>query len=135
MTDIHADRLLILDFGSQYTQLIARRIREIGVYCEIHSHDMNDEASDRITRYLPLFREAAAPDPEKGDWDAWQALLASRESDSDHFGAMNISTGTGFGTLSGSLLALPSKEAVDPRGIWLFADGRPGEAPYEAVEG
>ncbi len=33
--DIHADRLLILDFGSQYTQLIARRVREIGAYCEI----------------------------------------------------------------------------------------------------
>ena len=38
--DIHADRILILDFGSQYTQLIARRVREAGVYCELHPWDM-----------------------------------------------------------------------------------------------
>jgi GMP synthase (glutamine-hydrolysing) len=41
--DIHAHRILILDFGAQYTQLIARRVRESGVYCEIHPWDMSDE--------------------------------------------------------------------------------------------
>ena len=40
--DIHRHRLLILDFGSQYTQLIARRVREVGVYCEIIPWDSND---------------------------------------------------------------------------------------------
>ena len=37
------DKILILDFGSQVTQLIARRVREARVYCEIHSSDVSDE--------------------------------------------------------------------------------------------
>nr|MBO2489389.1 GMP synthase (glutamine-hydrolyzing) [Gammaproteobacteria bacterium] len=41
--DIHAHRILILDFGAQYTQLIARRVRESGVYCEIHPWDISNE--------------------------------------------------------------------------------------------
>ena len=43
MADLHAEKILILDFGSQYTRLIARRVRELHVYCEIHPCTMSME--------------------------------------------------------------------------------------------
>jgi GMP synthase (glutamine-hydrolysing) len=43
MTDVHAEKVLIIDFGSQVTQLIARRVRESGVYSEIHPFNRVDD--------------------------------------------------------------------------------------------
>jgi GMP synthase (glutamine-hydrolysing) len=48
--DIHSEKILILDFGSQVTQLIARRVREQSVYCEIHPYNMTLE---KIRHYRP----------------------------------------------------------------------------------
>lgn len=50
-TDPHSQRILIIDFGSQYTQLIARRVREQGVYSEIYPYDVEWE---RIRDFAPL---------------------------------------------------------------------------------
>jgi GMP synthase (glutamine-hydrolysing) len=65
-SNIHAQAILILDFGSQYTQLIARRIREIGVYCEIRAFDMNNE---EIKTYNPRgIVLAGGPESVVGDF-------------------------------------------------------------------
>ena len=51
MADVlYKQKILILDFGSQYTQLIARRVREAKVYCEIHPFNMELE---RIREFSP----------------------------------------------------------------------------------
>jgi GMP synthase (glutamine-hydrolysing) len=63
--NIHAHRILILDFGSQYTQLIARRVREIGVFCEIRAYDMTDQ---EIREYQPkAIILAGGPESVTGD--------------------------------------------------------------------
>jgi len=101
----------------------------------VTAYDCNDLSSPRVRRYLPLWRAASAPDPEQGDWSAWQALLASREADPGvgAEGAMNIVTDGGFGTVSSLLLALPARERYGVKPRLRFAAGRPDVAPFEDV--
>ena len=101
----------------------------------ITAHDRNDESSERIRAYLPRFRSAPVPDPDKGDWTGWEALLAGRLFDADcgPEGAMTIVTDYGFGTVSSSLIALPSAARDNRKPLWRFANGRPGEVPFERV--
>jgi GMP synthase (glutamine-hydrolysing) len=47
--DYHKETVLILDFGSQYTQLIARKVRELGVYCEIYPYNISIEKIKTFT--------------------------------------------------------------------------------------
>jgi Uncharacterized conserved protein len=98
--------------------------------------DLDDTDDPRQAQYLPLFRHAVPPDPDHGNWGGWPELLASRIWDGDRGerGAMNFRLPTGFGTVSSSLLALPSADRPDLNPIWHFAAGRPHEVPWTPVE-
>lgn len=101
------------------------------------AHDRNDVADPRIAAYLPRFGAAAAPDPDKSDWENWRNLLASTDAAAG-VRAMSFRTESGFGTSSSSLLALPSIAAAygpqKKRPQWLFAAGPPQSASFEAVK-
>lgn len=99
------------------------------------AYDLNDRSSARIRRYLPLFEQATVPEPEVGDWSAWEELIASRESDVDSAreGGMNVVTDFGFGTVSSLLLALPARGRFDIKPKFRFAAGRPDAAPFVDV--
>jgi GMP synthase (glutamine-hydrolysing) len=73
MPDIHADRILILDFGAQYTQLIARRVRELGVYSEIYGCDTDPAAIQAFKPRAVIL--SGGPDSVY----ATRALVAPRE--------------------------------------------------------
>lgn len=98
--------------------------------------DCNDPDSPRIRAYLPRFQQAAAPDPEAGEWSAWATLLASRQFDpaDGPIGAMAVNTDRGFGTVCSSLLALPASQAAGTSPHWRFAAGPPDQAPFEDVD-
>jgi Transport and Golgi organisation 2 len=96
----------------------------------ITAHDLNDQGSARIRRYLPRFQSAPPPDPAHDDWDAWVGLLADRDSDDgDPNGAMTIITDGPYGTLSSCLIALPAVGTP----VMKFADGRPDQVRFEPV--
>lgn len=63
--DIHQKSILIVDFGSQYTQLIARRVREIGVYSEIFAYDLLDRVD--ITKFTGIILSGGPESVTEGD--------------------------------------------------------------------
>jgi uncharacterized protein with NRDE domain len=95
------------------------------------AYDLNDPESPRGARHRAAFEAAAPPDPDAGDWSAWQEILARSEAGSE--AAMTVERG-GFQTVSSSLLALPAaplSAAERPRRpVWLFAPGRPDRHAY-----
>lgn len=101
----------------------------------ITAHDRNDPESMRIRTYLPHFERAHLPDPGRGHWEAWEALLSNREFDAEAgpTSAMSIVDEGGFGTVSSALIALPSPSQIGALPIFRFANGRPDKTPFEDV--
>ena len=103
----------------------------------ITAFDVDDPADTRIRGGLPRFLGAATPDPARGDWAAWQALLASRQAEdpAEPRSALCFLTPSGFGTSSSALIALPSRSRRGgAKAVWLFAAGPPDLAAWRAVD-
>lgn len=78
MTQIaHPDSILIIDFGSQVTQLIARRVREAGVYCEIHPFNSAETAFERLAPKGVIFSGGPASVADEGSPRAPQSVFES----------------------------------------------------------
>ena len=77
------EKIIILDFGSQYTQLIARRVRELNIYCEIHPFnkipEMDKDVKAVILSGSPFsVRDASAPNPNLENIRKKYSLLQQR---------------------------------------------------------
>lgn len=94
----------------------------------VTAHDPDDGDSPRVARHLPRLRAAAEPDPDRGDWFAWLAVLGDRAGPRE--AAINVPARDGFGTVCASLLAIPGNGTP----AWLFAPGPPDAAAFAPVD-
>ena len=101
----------------------------------ITSGELNDMKSPRIPTFLTKFKKAIPPNINTNNWLAWKNLLSIQDysHQAGPHEAMCIVTEEGYGTVSSSLIALPSKEKRDQKPVWLFSDGPPNEVAYKKV--
>ncbi len=92
----------------------------------ITAFDLDDPACPRTAAHLRHWHDARPPDPEIGDWLAWETLLLDRRrpDGSDH-SAMFVETDRRYGTVSSALIALPAPSAAGREPVWRFAPGLP----------
>jgi uncharacterized protein with NRDE domain len=100
----------------------------------IASGDLDGPDKPRLKRYRPHFAAAPAPDPGRGDWSAWEALLAASETTAEDGpqGAMRFVAAGGFATVSSALVALPAADA-GRRPIFRFRAWLPQPSPWQDV--
>lgn len=97
--------------------------------------DLDDPSDPRIRLFLPQFRNAPAPDPEREDWGAWMSLLASRiyPEDLGAKAAMNLELEGDFGTVSSALIGVPRHPGFGAGPCWWFADGQPDKTTFAPI--
>ena len=84
---------------------------------------LNNHRSFRTKHYLPMFRNAQAPQPDKGEWATWERLMRAKEvpSGAGPEEAMFILPASGYGTISSSLIAAEAPNQRKPTVIWRFS--------------
>ena len=151
-TDIHSQKILILDFGSQYTQLIARRVRELGVYCEIWDNQVEQADLDAFKPHGIIFsggpesaNTADSPQAAPYIYDFGVPILGicyGLQAMAEHFGGrVEASSHSEFGFAQVDVLGpSPLLEGIEDR---VSSDGRAqldvwmshGDKVVEAPEG
>jgi uncharacterized protein with NRDE domain len=103
----------------------------------IDSGELNRPNNRRVTIATPLFRAAAAPDPDRDEWTEWQALLSDTESPPGEppENALRFMTELGYGTVSSALVTLPQPNAGERKPRFLYAQWQPLATPWADVSG
>ncbi|HZB93306.1 MAG TPA: NRDE family protein [Stellaceae bacterium] len=101
----------------------------------IAAGELNESETPRLRRYHPRFAAAPAPEPESGDWSAWERLLADDETTSADgpAGAMRFITERRFATVSSALIALPAPSGPHQKPVFRFRAWQPAPTPWRDV--
>ncbi len=102
----------------------------------IAAGDLDDPATRRLELALPGFRAAPVPDPDQGDWAAWEALIGCDEAPPGEpaEAALRFRTRGGFATVSSALLALPTREEPALKPVLRYAEWLPRPDPWHDID-
>jgi hypothetical protein len=97
--------------------------------------EVDDPRTRRLALAMPAFRAWPAPDPDRGDWAGWEALLGSTRAPSGEpaTAAMRFRVGA-YGTVSSALIALPAADGTGRSARFRFAAWQPAPTPWQDVE-
>jgi uncharacterized protein with NRDE domain len=102
----------------------------------IAAGDLDDMGTRRLELALPRFRAAPVPDPERGQWMAWQELLADDEAPPGEApeAALRLRPRDGFATVSSALIALPTREEPALKPVFRYAEWLSHRVPWHGVD-